>query len=358
MVKVHFSNPFKTHRCDGPPNFTFTNKQELLDFYREMTTIRLMETAADDMYKKKLIRGFLHLYSGQEAVASGFESVLTREDHVITAYRDHAFMVTRRCGGTVKETLAELTGRITGCSKGKGGSMHMYKRESNFYGGNGIVGAQVPLGTGIAFAQKYLKTGRICMTYMGDGAANQGQVYESFNMAALWKLPCVYIVENNQYGMGTAVERASATKDFYTRGDYIPGIQVDGMDVLAVREAGRYAKEWALNKGPILLEAMTYRYSGHSMSDPGTTYRTREEIQQMKETRDPIQKVEKYLYEFNFATEEELKQIRKECKQIVDEAVEFAKNSPWPTADDLYKDVYVEAVPVRATELINSWYPK
>eukprot|EP00029_Vermamoeba_vermiformis_P012713 TRINITY_DN763_c0_g1_i1.p1 TRINITY_DN763_c0_g1~~TRINITY_DN763_c0_g1_i1.p1 ORF type:complete len:398 (-),score=168.21 TRINITY_DN763_c0_g1_i1:44-1237(-) len=359
-VKIEFKSQYKTHKLDAPPMFTYTTREELLGFYREMSLIRKMEVAANTLYtgKDRLIRGFLHLYNGQEAVASGLESALTPQDHVITAYRDHGFLVTRRCGGTAKEVLAELAGRFTGCSKGKGGSMHMYKRETNFYGGNGIVGAQVPLGTGIAFAQKYNKTGQVTVSYFGDGAANQGQVYESFNMAQLWKLPVIYVVENNLYAMGTSIERASATKEFYTRGDYVPGLQFDGMDVLVSREVGKYAKEYALTKGPIFLEAKTYRFQGHSMSDPGTTYRTREEVQQMRDMHDPILKVQQYLLDNKLATDEELKKISDELKAEVDEAVKFARESPEPAAEELYHDVYTEPTFIRGTELANSYYPK
>lgn len=291
----------------------------------------------------------------QEAVASGLESVLTKQDHVITAYRDHAHMISRRCGGSVKEVLAELTGRITGCSKGKGGSMHMYKADSNFWGGNGIVGAQVPVGAGLALAQKYLKTGRVSMSYMGDGAANQGQNFEAYNMAMLWKLPSIFVVENNLYGMGTSVERASASTEFYTRGDYMPGLRVDGMDVFAVREAGKHAVKHAQTTGPILIEAVTYRYQGHSMSDPGTTYRSREEIQKVRETRDCIEKVKGRLLRHNFATEADIAAIDKEVKAVVDEAVEFAKNSPEPPLSELWTNVYAEDVPVRGVEAATSY---
>jgi len=209
-----------------------TNRAELLEFYREMTLMRRMEIAADVAYKQKLIRGFLHLYSGQEAVAAGIESQMSPKDHVVTAYRCHAHLVTRRCGTPVKKVLAELYGKKTGISKGYGGSMHMYNMTTHFYGGNGIVGAQIPLATGVAYSQKYLGTGAVAAGYMGDGAALQGQVYESYNMAYLWKLPVFYVIENNKYAMGTAIERASATAEFYTRGDFVPGIQFDGMNVL------------------------------------------------------------------------------------------------------------------------------
>jgi len=298
-----------------------------------------------------LIRGFLHLYNGQEAVAVGLESAMTPEDHVITAYRCHGFMLTKRCGSDPKVILAELYGKTQGCSEGKGGSMHMYNVETNFWGGNGIVGAQVPLGTGIAFALKYLKKQNVCLTAFGDGAANQGQVYESFNMAAIHKLPAVFLVENNQYGMGTSVERASATPCFYTRGNYIPGVQFDGMNVLAAKEVGKFAKKYAIEKGPILLEAMTYRYKGHSMSDPGTTYRTKDEVEGVRTSSDPIAQVHHLIVDNGLATEEELKEILASIKKRVDEAVTFANNAPWPTKEDLYKDVYTHPVPTRGIEL-------
>lgn len=323
-----------------------------------MNLMRRTGIAADNLYKQKYIRGFLHLYNGQEAVASGFESVLTKEDSVVTAYRDHAFMLTRRCGGNAKEVLAELLGKATGCSKGKGGSMHMYKASSNFYGGNGIVGAQVPLGAGLAFAHKYLKTGKVAFTYYGDGAANQGQLNEAFNMSYLWKLPAIFVCENNEYGMGTAVERASATLDFYTRGDYVPGVWVDGMDVLAVKECGKYAIEWATSgKGPLIIEAKTYRYYGHSMSDPGTSYRTKNEIQEVREKRDPILKLKRRILELEFATEEELLNIEKEVKKEVDDAVEFAKSSPDPKPEELFTDVYDVPTRIRGVEYSKSFIP-
>lgn len=336
---------------------TITNRDELLGFYREMSLVRRMEIAADGLYKQREIRGFLHLYNGQEAVAAGLESALTPEDHVITAYREHAFLVSRRCGGTAKEVLAELTGRSTGCSKGKGGSMHMYNVGSHFYGGNGIVGAQIPLGTGLAFAAKYSKSGRVAMAYMGDGAANQGQVYEAYNMAKVWKLPIIYVVENNEYAMGTAINRASATPDFYTRGDYIPGVQFNGMDVLASREAGKFAVDYAKNHGPILLEAKTYRYVGHSMSDPGISYRDRAEVQNVRDTRDPIALVRSRLLDNKLATEEELDNIDAELKKEIAEATAFALSSPAPEAKELFTEVYTSPTFVRAVEYSQSFRP-
>lgn len=352
------STTYKLHRLEaGPSLSTSATRDELLGYYREMSLVRKMEIAADGLYKQKEIRGFLHLYNGQEAVAAGLESALTSEDHVITAYREHAFLVSRRAGGSAKEVLAELTGRQTGCSKGKGGSMHMYNGPSKFYGGNGIVGAQIPLGTGLAFAAKYKKTGRVAMAYMGDGAANQGQVYEAYNMAKIWKLPIIYVVENNEYAMGTAINRASATPEFYTRGDYVPGLQFNGMDVLASRDAGRFAVEYAKTHGPILLEAKTYRYVGHSMSDPGTSYRDRSEIQAVRDTRDPIAQLKARILDNKLATEDELDNIDAELKKEIAEAVTFATESAHPAAQELFTDVYTTPTFVRAVEYSKSFRP-
>lgn len=352
------STTYKLHRLSsGPSLATSATRDELLGYYREMNMVRRMEIAADGLYKQKQIRGFLHLYNGQEAVASGLESALTPEDHVITAYREHAFLVSRRTGGKAKEVLAELTGRATGCSQGKGGSMHMYNIPKHFYGGNGIVGAQIPLGTGLAFAAKYTKSGAVAMAYMGDGAANQGQVYEAFNMAKVWNLPIIYVVENNEYAMGTAINRASATPEFYTRGDYVPGLQFNGMDVLASRDAGRFAVEYAKTHGPILLEAKTYRYVGHSMSDPGTSYRDRSEIQQVRDTRDPIAQLRARILDNKVATEEELEAIDAELKAEIAEAVTFATESAHPAPKELFTDVYAEPTFIRAVEYSQSYHP-
>uniref|UniRef100_A0AAY4F0L5 Pyruvate dehydrogenase E1 component subunit alpha, testis-specific form, mitochondrial n=1 Tax=Denticeps clupeoides TaxID=299321 RepID=A0AAY4F0L5_9TELE len=256
------------HRLDqGPPDKTVLTREQGLQYYRTMQVMRRMELKADQLYKQKIIRGFCHLYDGQEACAVGIEAGIKPDDHLITAYRAHGYTYTR--GVPVKEILAELTGRKGGVAKGKGGSMHMYAK--HFYGGNGIVGAQVPLGAGVALACKYHGNSQVCVALYGDGAANQGQIFESYNMAALWKLPCIFICENNKYGMGTSVERASANTDYYKRGDFIPGIRVDGMDVLCVREATKFAADYCRSgKGPILMELQTYRYHGHSMSDPGS----------------------------------------------------------------------------------------
>lgn len=315
------------------------NPEKLLQYYRDMLLIRRFEEKAGQLYGMGLIGGFCHLYIGQEAVVVGMQDCLKEGDAVITSYRDHGHMLA--CGMDAKGIMAELTGRRDGFSKGKGGSMHMFSREKHFYGGHGIVGAQVPLGAGIAFAQKYKKTDNLCLTYFGDGSANQGQVYEAFNMAALWKLPVIFIIENNEYAMGTAVKRSTSTPDLYKRGEAfgIRSEQVDGMDVLAVREAGSRAVDYVrAGHGPVLLEIKTYRYRGHSMSDPAK-YRTREEVEQYRETRDPIENIRKLILETGYYTEEKFKELEKEIKDIVGEAAEFSKESPEPDASELYTDV-------------------
>ncbi|EJT98475.1 pyruvate dehydrogenase e1 component alpha subunit [Dacryopinax primogenitus] len=332
-------NAFHGFKTEVPSQEVDVTKELLLDMYHKMSAMRRMEMAADQLYKAKMIRGFCHLAIGQEAISVGLESAITFEDLVITAYRCHPYAVMR--GGTIKGVIAELLGREDGMSHGKGGSMHIFT--PRFFGGNGIVGAQVPIGAGIALAQKYLGSKKATFTLYGDGAANQGQVFEAFNMAKLHNLPCVFVCENNKYGMGTSAERSSANTQYYTRGDYIPGIQVNGMDIIAVHQACKHAREWVLNdKGPLLLEFVTYRYGGHSMSDPGTTYRTREEIQQMRSTQDPIRGLQKYLEEWGVATEDTLKDLDKQARDEVNEAVEVAKASPEPTAKDLFTDIYYE----------------
>jgi len=317
-------------------------KEELLHFYEQMLLIRRFEEKAGQLYGLGLIGGFCHLYIGQEAVAVGLQSALKAGlDSVITGYRDHGHMLAY--GIDPKVIMAELTGRHSGISKGKGGSMHMFSVEHRFYGGHGIVGAQVPLGSGLAFAHKYRGDGGVCLAYFGDGAANQGQVYEAFNMASLWKLPIVFVIENNQYAMGTAVSRSSAETHFYRRGTAfrIPGMQVDGMDVLEVRKAAEIALAHVRGgNGPVLMELNTYRYRGHSMSDPAK-YRTREEVQGVREKRDPIEHLKSELLELG-VSEASLKDIDKRVRTSVGQAADFAESSPEPDAPELYTDVLVE----------------
>jgi pyruvate dehydrogenase E1 component alpha subunit len=325
------------------PRTSEFSKEEELRAYREMLLIRRFEEKAGQLYGMGLIGGFCHLYIGQEAVVIGLGMAMRDGDQVITGYRDHGHMLAT--GMDPKGVMAELTGRRSGYSRGKGGSMHMFSKEKAFYGGHGIVAAQVSLGTGIAFANRYRGDGKVSLTYFGDGAANQGQVYESFNMAKLWSLPVVYIIENNQYGMGTSVKRASATTDLYKRGASfdIPGEQVDGMDVRAVKAAGEMAFDHArAGKGPIILEMLTYRYRGHSMSDPAK-YRAKEEVQRMRTEHDPIDQVGKRLQQKGWASEESLKEIDKETRRIVNEAAEFAQSDPEPDPSELWTDIYAEA---------------
>jgi pyruvate dehydrogenase E1 component alpha subunit len=317
----------------------FTRAEEL-EAYRKMLLIRRFEEKAGQLYGMGHIGGFCHLYIGQEAVVVGMQMALEAGDQVITAYRDHGH--TLAVGMDPKRVMAELTGRRGGCSKGKGGSMHMFAPEKHFYGGHGIVGASVPLGAGLAFANKYRANDRVCLCYFGDGAANQGQVYETFNMAELWKLPIVFIIENNKYAMGTSIERASSTTNLSQRGlsFAIPGENVDGMDVRAVRAAGGRAVAYARSgKGPMILEMMTYRYRGHSMSDPAK-YRTREEVQQVRETHDPIEQVRVRLLKGGLA-EDELKKIDREVRDTINAAADFALADPEPDADELMTDVLV-----------------
>ena len=315
-------------------------KGDLIKFYRNMLLIRRFEEKAGQLYGMGLIGGFCHLYIGQEAVVVGLEAASKEGDKRITSYRDHGHMLA--CGMDPNGVMAELTGRSGGYSKGKGGSMHMFSKEKNFYGGHGIVGAQVPLGAGLAFADKYMENQSVTFTYFGDGAANQGQVYETFNMAALWKLPVIFVIENNQYAMGTAQERSTSSPEIYTRGDSfgIKGEAVDGMDVVAVRDAGvKAAAHCRAGKGPYILEIKTYRYRGHSMSDPAK-YRTREEVQKMRAQRDPIESIRSLLVSEKFSTEEEIKIIDKEIKEIVNSCAEYAKESPEVPAEELWTDIY------------------
>ena len=316
---------------------------DLLAFYRSMLLIRRFEERAGQLYGMGLIGGFCHLYIGQEAIAVGMDSVKVAGDQVITGYREHGHMLA--AGMDPKVVMADLTGRAAGVSKGKGGSMHMVDVQAGFYGGHGIVGAQVSLGTGLALANKYKTNGNVAFVYFGDGAANQGQVYESFNMAELWSLPVVYVIENNQYAMGTSIERSSSETHLYKRGASfnIPGQEVDGMDILAVRQAGLMAADHArTGKGPFILEMKTYRYRGHSMSDP-QKYRTREEIDEVRKNRDPIEHLEDRLRAEKLADDDTLKALDAEVKRIVADAAEFARTTPEPDASELYTDVYLEA---------------
>jgi pyruvate dehydrogenase E1 component alpha subunit len=320
------------------------DKQQLLAWYRLMLLIRRFEERAGQLYGMGLIGGFCHLYIGQEAIAVGMESVKRPGDQIITGYRDHGHMLA--AGMDPKEVMAELTGREAGSAHGKGGSMHMFDVAQGFFGGHGIVGAQVPLGAGLAFANRYRGNDNVSFTYFGDGAANQGQVYEAFNMAELWKLPVVFVIENNQYAMGTSVERSSSETHLYKRGISfnIPGEEVDGMDVQAVYEAGVKAAEYArTGKGPYILEMKTYRYRGHSMSDPAK-YRTREEVDEVKKTRDPIDHLREKMEAMGLTDEDAMKSIDAEVKKIVADAAEFARTAPEPDPTELYTDVYAEAV--------------
>ncbi|MFZ1427719.1 MAG: pyruvate dehydrogenase (acetyl-transferring) E1 component subunit alpha [Geminicoccaceae bacterium] len=322
---------------DGP------SAEDLLGYYREMLLIRRFEEKAGQLYGMGLIGGFCHLYIGQEAVAVGIQHALQPGDSVITGYRDHGHMLV--CNMDPRRVMAELTGRSTGYSRGKGGSMHMFARSVGFYGGHGIVGGQIPLGTGLAFAHRYRKDGGICVAYMGDGAVNQGQVYESFNMAALWKLPILYVIENNRYAMGTAQVRAAAGKRLCDRGEAydIPGHQVDGMDVVAVHaKAQELVAQVRSGQGPAILEAMTYRYRGHSMSDPAK-YRSKEEVQEMRERHDPIDALRKVISDRAFAGEDDFKRIDKEVRDIVNEAARFAQDTPEPDPSELWTDILAEA---------------
>jgi pyruvate dehydrogenase E1 component alpha subunit len=318
------------------------SKADMLKFYREMLLIRRFEEKAGQLYGMGKIAGFCHLYIGQEAVVTGVQACLKDGDQIITGYRDHGHMLA--CGMDPKGVMAELTGRVGGLSKGKGGSMHMFSKEKNFFGGHGIVGAQVPLGTGLAFANKYRGLDNVSVAYFGDGAANQGQVYEAFNMASLWKLPAIYVIENNMYAMGTSVERHASEVELFKRGISfeIEGEEVDGMDVLAVREAGEKAVKHAREgKGPYILEMKTYRYRGHSMSDPAK-YRKREEVDDIRSHHDPIEGLKGQLIEQGHATEDDLKKIDNEIKAIVKEAADFSLESPEPEPEELWTDVLIE----------------
>ncbi|KAG8511607.1 Pyruvate dehydrogenase E1 component subunit alpha, somatic form, mitochondrial [Galemys pyrenaicus] len=359
VASCNFSNDatFEIKKCDlhrleeGPPDTAVLTREDGLKYYRMMQVVRRMELKADQLYKQKFIRGFCHLCDGQEACCVGLEAGIKPTDHIITSYRAHGLCYTR--GISVRGILAELTGRRGGCAKGKGGSMHMYSK--NFYGGNGIVGAQVPLGAGIALACKYKGNNEVCLTLYGDGAANQGQISEAYNMAALWKLPCIFICENNFYGMGTSVDRAAASTEYYKRGNFIPGLRVDGMDVLCVREATKFAADFCRSgKGPIVMELQTYRYHGHSMSDPGISYRTREEIQNVRNKSDPIMILKNRMVSKNLASIEEFKDIDVGVRKEIDDAAQFATTNPEPRLEELAHHIYSSNPPfeVRGT---NQW---
>lgn len=338
---------------DAPSSVVEAEKDELLHYFKQMVTVRRMETAAGEAYRSKLIRGFLHLYTGQEAVCTGMKAAMGEKDSLITAYRCHgwAYMLNY----SVKQVLAELFGRVDGCQMGKGGSMHMYGER--FYGGNGIVGAQVPVGAGVALAQKQLGENGVCYSLYGDGASNQGQVFEAYNIAKLWKLPVVFVCENNKFGMGTSNVRSSATVEYYKRGQYMPGLWVNGMDVLAVKEATRFAREYALEQGPIVMEVETYRYHGHSMSDPDNTYRTREDIKEVRENKDCILNLQRKIIDAGFATDKELKNIEKEVRAAVNKELKAAQQSPQPPMETLYDHILYEekVTDVRGCDL-DTWY--
>lgn len=327
----------------GPPTEATATKEELVEYLRLMYTMRRMEITCDTEYKARTIRGFCHLYDGQEAVAVGVNSALDFNDSWITSYRCHCVALSR--GSTVEQIISELFGFKEGTVKGKGGSMHFYSKKYNFYGGQGIVGAQVPVGTGLAFANKYKtppgENMPVAIAMYGDGAANQGQIWEAANMAALWKLPMIFCIENNQYGMGTSIERSSSNTKYYTMGNKIPGIRMDGMNVVAVREGMKFVKDYVgSGNGPIYVEMNTYRYHGHSMSDPGTTYRNRDEIVQTRSTRDPIEWVKKNLIDHSLLSSDDVKEMEKEIRKEVQDALKKAKAGSQPPLEELFKDIY------------------
>ncbi len=315
------------------------SSKQYVESYEKMLLIRRFEEKCGQLYGMGQIGGFCHLYIGQEAVIAGVDLAKDKEDSTITSYRDHGHIIVS--GIDPKYVMAELTGRASGCSKGKGGSMHMFNSQGKFYGGHGIVGAQVPIGTGLAFAEKYNGTNKICFTFLGDGAVNQGQVYEAFNMAALWKLPVVYIIENNEYSMGTSVARSTAMTDLYKKGESfgIPGFQMDGMDIDSVYNATMQAAEYVRSgNGPVVLEAKTYRYRGHSMSDPAK-YRTKEEVEE-KKTHDPVEAVRDFIIKNSYADEPKLKEIENKIKNIINDVVEFATSEPFPDESELFTDIF------------------
>lgn len=354
--------PADTFNLEGRklPTETETNKEELMHYFKELTTMRRMEIVLDNLYKAREIRGFCHLYDGQESIALGIEEAVTFEDCLITAYRDHCQAYVR--GDSVHQIVAELMGKRTGSTKGKGGSMHFYRKKTNFYGGHGIVGAQTALGTGLAFSLKYKNQPNVSITMYGDGAANQGQLFESANMAALWKLPCIYVCENNQYAMGTSTARGAASTDYYKRLAPVPGIRFEANNVFTVREITKFAKEYSVKEGPICLEMKTYRYHGHSMSDPGVTYRNKQEIDEYRKNKDPIAMVRNIILEHKCATEDELRDIDRNIKKECEDVVEQVRKDSYPDAEDLVKDIYIEdnnnRMVIRNVEYDKSFFPQ
>nr|XP_033331127.1 pyruvate dehydrogenase E1 component subunit alpha, mitochondrial-like [Megalopta genalis] len=335
--EITVDTKYELYRLESGPSTKATiTEEEAIHALKTMNYIRRMESKCAELYRTRMINGFLHLYSGQEAVAVGMTMAMKESDSLITAYRCHGFGI---CFGlSARQVLAELMGRRTGASQGKGGSMHMYA--PRFYGGDGIVGGQVPIGVGLAFAHKYKGSGGVAWVLYGDGAASQGQIYEAYNMSKLWNLPVVYICENNQYAMGTAAHRHSANTAFYTRGDLIPGVKVDGMHILDVHEAVKFAGDYALRNGPIILEMDTYRYFGHSMSDPGISYRSRDEVKQIQTEADPITNLHKLIVQNGLKTQEELEEMRKATWKQVDQELEEAKADPPPDLTEIGTHVY------------------
>jgi pyruvate dehydrogenase E1 component alpha subunit len=350
--------PFKTHKIANPPKpEVTTTKEELTELYRTMAFYRRFEIQCDVMYKAQKIRGFCHLYDGQEAIVVGQEAAIKKTDSVITAYRDHCHQLGR--GDTAQSVFGELMRKEIGCSRGKGGSMHMYFPENKFYGGNGIVGAQVPLGGGLAFAHKMRNDGGVAVASFGDGAANQGQIFETANMAALWKLPLIFVIENNGYAMGTSVDRGAASTAYYTRGDYVPGIWCDGMDVLAVKKAFEFAREFCVSgKGPIFLEADTYRYHGHSMSDPGTSYRSKEEVDGVRRDRDPLVSCKKRLLAQGWSTEKDILALEKDIRKEIEAASKAAEDAKELPVGQMFEDIYRNSSPpfIRSVDHAKSKY--
>ena len=345
-ITVDFPGAYTAHLGDEPAATAETNKTELLEYFKTMYTMRRMEITCDNEYKARTIRGFCHLYDGQEAIGTGVQAALSPEDSWITSYRCHCIALAR--GGTVEGVLAELMGQSHGQTGGKGGSMHFYNKEHNFFGGQGIVGAQVPVGTGLAFANKY-KTPLgepmpVAIGCYGDGAANQGQIWESMNMAALWKLPMIFCIENNQYGMGTSIARHSCNNDYYTMGNVIAGLKMNGMNVLSVREGMKHVRDYvSQGNGPMVVEMSTYRYHGHSMSDPGKIYRDGAEVKAMRENNDPIKNVRQLLLEHTDATEDELNTIEKNIRAEVEAARDRALAGSTPSStDDLVRNIYLD----------------